>query len=338
MRRLYAILILLLPLVAAGPAVAANGPPLQAPAGETADGTALVAAQDDARVSMLLPLWRADNDQSWRLLASSAQTLSQPTDYSLGFRGLGFAAQSGGGLAYAMNPNWMAHARVRQQSWLGASSVGSCLAANPAVRRVSCVDNRLTPGLLQSEIGATFRGSGYSVGMDVSTSRPEQASPLLPRVLPEASLMSTTVDGVPFTALQDSTSLHARGRVSLGDRSGIDIGASVGRVRLLPGNVLGVGSLGQKSLSLGVDSGTLSGRIVGRVVQPEPGTGVNTDLLGADHRWTSIDLGVTWRLPWQGSLSFGAQNLWSSGHAPKPKDGPEPTQSRIPYVQYHQDF
>jgi hypothetical protein len=57
-----------------------------------------------------------------------------------------------------------------------------------------------------------------------------------------------------------------------------------------------------------------------------------------DRRWNSIDLGVTWRLPWQGSLSVGAQNLWSSGTPANTPMGPEPDQSRTPYVQYHQDL
>jgi hypothetical protein len=58
-----------------------------------------------------------------------------------------------------------------------------------------------------------------------------------------------------------------------------------------------------------------------------------------DRRWNSIDLGVTWRLPWQGSLSFGAQNIWSSGNATNtPAGPPQPDQSRTPYVQYHQDL
>jgi len=60
--------------------------------------------------------------------------------------------------------------------------------------------------------------------------------------------------------------------------------------------------------------------------------------LNPDRRWSAIDLGVTWRLPWRGELSVGAQNVWSSGNAPSSPAGPEPDQSRTPYVQYHQDL
>jgi hypothetical protein len=132
-----------------------------------------------------------------------------------------------------------------------------------------------------------------------------------------------------------STQFNARGRMALGSKSGIDIGASVGRIRLLPGNALGLNTLDQKALSFGVDHGSISGNIVGRVMQPEAGV---PGSLPADRRWSSIDLGVTWHLPWQGSLSFGAQNVWSSGNSAATPAGPEPDQSRTPYVQYHQDL
>ncbi|HEX7341228.1 MAG TPA: hypothetical protein VF269_03030 [Rhodanobacteraceae bacterium] len=285
--------------------------------------------------SVLLTLWQADNNQSWVLLTSSSGR-APVMDPMLGFHGLGFAQQSGGGFNYAIDPRWVAHARMHQQSWLGATSMGSCLSADVNARRAHCNDGGLlTPNLLESEIGATFKGAGYSLGMGVRATRPLASESLLPRVVPNAPLV-TNVNGLPFTALENSTSVHASGRLALGDRTGIDMGASVGRIRLLPGNLLGIDTLGQKSLSFGMDSGPVSGRIIGRIIQPE--SGIDANILGPDHSWTSIDLGITWKLPWQGSLSFGTQNLWTSGSAPTPKDGPKPDQSRIPFVQYHQDF
>ena len=77
------------------------------------------------------------------------------------------------------------------------------------------------------------------------------------------------------------------------------------------------------------ETGSLSGNITGRLnnpLQPLPGT---------LQRWTSIDLGVTWRTPWQGELSVGAQNLWST---PSPPGDEADAQARVPYVQYHQDL
>lgn len=336
MRRLLFSLLACLPLVAAGQAVSAGS--------ETGDGGpsghALTATADsEAPVeagSILSPLWHAEGEQSWKLLARSvASPHASKSWHVLGFRGAGFASGGGGGLAYVINPRWAAHADVSQQSWFGLSAMNACLSANSTLHKADCRDSFLAPQLIGSKVGATFKNGSYSVDVDLSNTRTSAVSSLLPRVVPDAS-MTTTVNGLPFYSLQDSTSLQARGRMALGDNSGIDVGASVGRIRLLPGNMLGINTLGQRSLSLGMDSGAVSGRIVGRMIEPESGAAAG--VLGPDHRWTSVDLGVTWRLPWQGSLSFGAQNVWSSGHAPKPKDGPEPDQSRIPYVQYHQDF
>jgi hypothetical protein len=336
MRRLLTSLVVLLPLMVAGQAVAGNG--ASAPQTTASDNANVSQRADGEKAveSMLLPAWQAGGTKPWMLLTDSvADAPVRRTSYSLGFHGLGFAAHMNGGLAYTFDPRWSAHANIRQQSWFGAVSVGSCLSANPVVLRANCTDGRLTPQLIASRLGATFKSDTYSLDMDVSQTQPLTTSPLLPRVLPNGPV-TTSVNGLPFSMLEDSTSVHARGRMALNETSGIDMGASVGRIRLLPGNMLGIDTLGQKSLSFGLDSGALSGRVVGRVIQPESGAAAG--ILGPDHRWTSIDLGVTWQLPWQGSLSFGAQNLWSSGDAPKPKDGPKPDQSRIPYVQYHQDF
>jgi hypothetical protein len=182
------------------------------------------------------------------------------------------------------------------------------------------------PRVVGSEIGATYNLGRYSVGVSVGAdSTPDQR---LPRVLPGAT---PGVNGLPD--FDSSAQLNARGRVAVGGQSGIDLGASVGRIRLLPGNELGVNSLDQKALSFGVDHGPLSGMLVGRTMQPTLPGGYY-----GDKRWSSIDLGVTLRLPWQGELSIGAQNLWSSGTSVPTPAGPEPDQSRTPYVQYHQDL
>ncbi len=341
MRRLLFSVLASLPLLAAGQVASAGGQTDATGDARQPDTTVATGGMRDgapvAASSILSPQWHAEGEQSWRLLARStaAPHASSRAWHSLGFSGLGFASHAGGSLAYSLNPSWVAHANVSQQSWFGVSTMSTCLSANAALRRDGCRSFFMTPQLIDSQVGATFRSGSYSVDMDLSKTRSSASSALLPRVVPNAS-MTTAVNGLPFYSLQDSTSLHARGRVALGDDSGIDVGASVGRIRLLPGNMLGIDTLDQRSLSVGVDSGAVSGRIVGRVLEPQSGVAAGT--LGPEHRWTSVDLGVTWRLPWQGSLSFGAQNVWSSGHAPKPKDGPEPDQSRIPYVQYHQDF
>jgi len=209
---------------------------------------------------------------------------------------------------YGVTPNISAQAGVTQRSWV------------------------TQPRIISSEVGATYSAGRYSLGVSVAQDQVPSPTPL-PRVLPGAA---PGVNGLPD--FDSSTQVNARGRFALNGNSGVLVGASMGRIRLLPGNQLGLSTLDQKALSFGVEHGAVSTSIVGRTMQPEPGTAV-PGMLNADRRWNSIDLGVTWHLPWQGSLSFGAQNLWSSGNAVStPVGPPEPDQSRTPYVQYHQDL
>ena len=133
-----------------------------------------------------------------------------------------------------------------------------------------------------------------------------------------------------------NTSVNAHGQVRVLPGTKLDLGASQGRVHFLPGTGAAIADdLNQTTLSLGIEHGRVSGAIVGRLLQPalpgSPGDGVQ--------RWAGIDLGVSVRLPWQGELSFGAQNVWSSGRQPllNPQDI-SPEQARVPYVQYHQDL
>ena len=211
-------------------------------------------------------------------------------------------------LQYGVTPNVSAQAGITKRSWA------------------------TQPRIISSEVGATYNDGRYSLGLSVAQDQVPNATPL-PRVLPGAV---PGVNGLPD--FDSATQLNAQGRFALNANSGVLLGASMGRIRLLPGNQLGLTTLDQRALSFGIQHGAVSTSIVGRTMQPEPGTGV-PGMLNADRRWNSIDLGVTWRLPWQGSLSFGAQNLWSSGNAVNtPAGPPEPDQSRTPYVQYHQDL
>lgn len=299
MRRLLASLILLVPFVAAGQTVGAAAPP------------------DQAHATLL----NGGGINTW----SGANTVTE-------FHGLDAPTATTQGVQYFFGPRLRAHFSISDQAWPGAQN--TCNALRLDISSVDCNHaTLLSPRVVDSELGATFKGDGYSFGMGVSSSKPTvTTSPLLPRIVPNTSFSG---DGVPLSTLDHSDRLNASGRLALGDQTGIDVGASVGRIRLLPGNLLGVDTLGQKSLSVGVDRGDLSGHIIGHVIQPQSG---ELGVVGSDKRWTRIDLGVTWRLPWRGELSFGAQNLWSSGEPPKPKVGPDPDQSRIPYVQYHQDL
>ncbi|KGI78530.1 TonB-dependent receptor [Oleiagrimonas soli] len=327
MRKWLTSLLMFVPLIAAGQTLDGVSP-TQAAAEHVAAYRSL--QRVDGQGNMLLPLWR-DADGRMLALVGSSDSAQDNTPGALDFRVVDVSQSYSSGLRYDLGPHVAAYAQLAQRNWLMPAASRTCTPADG----VGCPDASTLNAarLLSGEVGASYSGSGYRFDVMFNGSRANtQTSPLLPRVLPQSPTAS-----IPLWSLDSSTNFAARGRVALGSETGIDLGASVGKIRLLPGNLLGVSALGQQSLSLGVDSGPLSGRITGRMLQPVPGSG-DTQLMGPERHWTTIDLGVTWRLPWQGELRFGAQNLWSSGQAPVPVEGPEPDRSRIPYVQYHQDL
>jgi hypothetical protein len=247
--------------------------------------------------------------QSQSTSTAAAQAQGNSTS-SLSLNPLAGGTVSSSSLQYGITPNVSAQAGVTQRSWA------------------------TQPRVIGSEVGATYSAGRYSLGLSVAQDQVPNTTPL-PRVLPGAV---TGVNGLPD--FDSSTQVNASGRFAFNNNSGVLLGASMGRIRLLPGNLLGLSTLDQKALSFGIEHGSISGSIVGRTMQPEQGLGLPPSF-ATDRRWNSVDLGVTWHLPWQGSLSFGAQNLWSSGgnnNVNTPAGPPEPDQSRTPYVQYHQDL
>jgi hypothetical protein len=299
MRRLLLTLpLLLMPLVAAGQSLGGDGT-------ATAGDSLLQAPQ--AAGALEVPLWPGASRHALSLQSDAAPAAeAQQRGAPLSFRPMDASTLASSSLDFGLTPHLTAHAEISERSWA----------------------NRV-PRIVGSELGASYDSGRYSVGLSVGANgTPNNAA--LPRVLP-----GTTPSVNGLADFDSSTQFNARGRLALGSKSGIDIGASVGRIRLLPGNALGLNTLDQKALSFGIDHGPISGNIIGRTMQPEAGV---PGAFSSDRHWSSIDLGVTWHLPWQGSLSFGAQNVWSSGNSANTPAGPEPDQSRTPYVQYHQDL
>lgn len=303
MRRFYAtLIILLLPLAAAAQAVGDRDTEAQRLL------TPQPSRSSEVGSGVALPLWRGADGRALALKLEQKPALGAARTNTLtSSRVLDPSSVAGAALQYDLATNLRAHADLTQQSWANQSS-----------------------RLVGSEVGASYDVGRYSVGLSVGATSTPNPNMALPRVLPGAV---PGVDGL--ASFDSSTQLNASGRLALGGKSGIDLGASAGRIRLLPGNLLGVNTLDQTVLSLGVDHGSVSGSLVGRTLRPPVGA---PGSFSADKRWSSIDLGVTWRLPWRGELSVGAQNLWSSGTPVNTPAGPEPDQSRTPYVQYHQDL
>jgi hypothetical protein len=120
--------------------------------------------------------------------------------------------------------------------------------------------------------------------------------------------------------------------MKLGDNGWVSIGGTLARAQLIPtaGRGSNVESQHWKTTSVGVaiGRGKLSGEVIGRVV----------DAPGQGNSLNSVDVGFSWKTPWQGKLTFGAEK--TTGTSPlapvvKPAQQDEGT---VPYVRYHQDL
>ena len=343
MRRFSAslLILLLLPLVAVA----------QQRAGEVATSalSGPTPSRDSAASGWVVPVWRAPDGRILALIGADRQTQFPLLGHASGSSPMYGLLPAGGnevasaGLRYSLSPNLYSSVSVNKLN----STVASPACAGPAM---AGLDDCATPqrgwqgGALVGGIGnnAMF----LNVGLNWLQHDPSSNGMLL--IMPEAG--NSSLLGVPSYWVDSMSSVDAEGSLRLGDTgTRLNMGASVGRMRLLPGRVRvrpdgmhlfsgfepGVDAIDQKALSLGMGKGAVSGSLVGRVMQPVGASKLSSQ----GHQWSAIDLGITVRLPWEGELSLGAQNLWSSGNNPglSSKDA-DPTQNRIPYIQYHQEL
>lgn len=83
-----------------------------------------------------------------------------------------------------------------------------------------------------------------------------------------------------------------------------------------------------KSLTVGGDYGRFGASIIGQVVDT-PG----------QPKWEGVGLGLTWRTPWSGQLTVGADNIVTRGRNPfSPAADSRDDEGTTPYVRYEQDL
>lgn len=117
---------------------------------------------------------------------------------------------------------------------------------------------------------------------------------------------------------------------NIGRNGVVSIAGTTANARLVPANEMPIlaDRWNTQSLSVGGGVGNIRANIFGRVVNV-PG----------QPKFEGFGLGVTWRTPWSGQLSVGAENIVTKGSNPfalPNKDGKE--DSAVPYVRYQQDL
>ena len=116
---------------------------------------------------------------------------------------------------------------------------------------------------------------------------------------------------------------------SIGREAFVSVGGTVARARLVPATEMPqlADQWNTRSLSIGGGYGAFGANIVGRVV----------NVPGESDVWKGLGLGLTWRTPWSGQLSVGADNVITRGRNPF-SAGNQDEEGTVPYVRYQQDL
>lgn len=337
LRRVLAILLIAL---VPGLAAAQWAPRGATPPTSAVQASLLTLTPTNGSSAVVVPLWQSSDGHLLALVVDKElqgpDTLA-PTGDPLDVHLVDASSFMSTGLHWNLSPHIYTRAGINQ--WAAAERAAADCSATAASRigaDRSCLSSGV-PAWLGGEVGAGFNVRGFN--FDVGASWLDNAlSRQLPSVV-SGNLVAPSLLGIPGNFVDSLEGINARGSMRLGDSdTRLSLGASIGRMQLLPGSILGMDAIDQKALSFGVGSGPISGVVVGRIMQPVAGASFNDSLPG--QHWSAIDLGITWRLPWQGELRVGAQNLWSSGGAPQTaQHAPvDPAQQRMPYIQYHQEL
>ena len=126
--------------------------------------------------------------------------------------------------------------------------------------------------------------------------------------------------------------LQVFGQKNLGAEAYVSIAGTYARARLVPLADAAPGMADRwdsKSLSVGGGYGPFSASIIGRVV----------DMPGQpDGKWEGLGLGLTWRTPWSGQLTVGAENVVTRGKNPFSPSNSDGDEGTVPYVRYEQSL
>jgi hypothetical protein len=171
-------------------------------------------------------------------------------------------------------------------------------------------------GSRHATTSASLSRNGNKVGVSVGSGRDSLPVWLAPN----------QVGGARYE--QNDFSLFAEKSIS---REGfVSVGGTVARARLVPASDVPqlADQWNTRSLSIGGGFGSFGANVVGRVV----------NVPGESNVWKGLGLGLTWRTPWSGQLSVGADNVVTRGKNPFSMNGQKDDEGTVPYVRYQQDL
>lgn len=143
-------------------------------------------------------------------------------------------------------------------------------------------------------------------------------------------LPSWLVPGAASQGRVDIRDLGVFAQKNLGSQGYVSIAGTVAKARLIPAAQAPVFAdrWSSKTLTVGGGIGAFGASLVGHVIDA-PG----------HSKFEAIGLGLTWRTPWSGQLTVGADNVITRGKNPfstSRDDNAE--EGTVPYVRYEQDL
>lgn len=128
----------------------------------------------------------------------------------------------------------------------------------------------------------------------------------------------------------EQNDLAVFGQKNIGREGFVSIGGAVAKATLVPASDLPAFAdrWNSRSLTVGGGYGPFSANIVGRVI----------DVPGQPEKFEGLGLGLTWRTPWSGQLTVGAENVITRGKNPFSLNNENADEGTVPYVRYEQDL
>lgn len=128
----------------------------------------------------------------------------------------------------------------------------------------------------------------------------------------------------------EQNTLTVYGQKNIGPEATVSIGGTWARATLIPAGQVPrlADQWSSRTLTVGTEIGAFGANIIGRVVETPNGPS----------QWEGLGVGLTWRTPWSGQLTVGAENVVTRGKNPFAPGDSDKDEGTVPYVRYEQDL
>lgn len=199
-----------------------------------------------------------------------------------------------------------------------------CLAQSP-------LDPMLSVGR-SAGLNSSFRSGAFDFGLGLSWLAPRRIVESRAAITHSPAMLGVFLPPLVGPTLSNARQFDFYGTAWLSERSWLRVLGSRGIAGLAASAGADQLLIDRTALSLSMGYGAFDGTLTGR----------KTRVSTAQEAWLDLDLGVSWRTPWSGRLSIGADNVFSRAKKSEASSALAPAGldelSRTPYVRYQQDL